>query len=570
MSLLALLPLCLVAQPVPQWSQLRHLGTNGSNGGSNVLLQVVADAVGGYYACGSFSNTLAFGTQVRQAPIAGSGFLVHYDGTGTVQWVRTLAGAGGEALVAVCALPGGGCAVTGTFGAQALLEGAAAPFATSGFLTATYDVGGALTWVDVTGAGPVPQPTGLVTDAVGQLYVLGQMQAGNRSFGGIAVTFPPNTLAQLPFVCCYGTNRQLRWVKATAANFSDAYPQGITATANGCAVTATYEGRTNGNILGFPVGTTRNDVDFDGALVALDSLGNTLWGCDIKNPYWRSGLLSLAAPLVVANQVVLVGAADTTLTFSGSSLALNGTANQHRTFLARFHAATGTLDSLRVLAEPLPSSSPRNRAVPTALRLNPSGLYLGGYFTGRMQFAGQPPLAAAAPNVDDGFVAKYDLSGTTCQWVATARNAPTALISSSYAQVADVAVLPSGTVVAGGNFGSYTSPLTLGSTTFTAGSISDIFLGHLDAVTGLPEKAPQVRAELTAWPNPAREQVQLRLPAGTPPGMARLLDALGREVRHMPVNGETTLDVRGLPAGVYVLRVAAGPRIFTRRLVVQR
>ncbi len=69
------------------------------------------------------------------------------------------------------------------------------------------------------------------------------------------------------------------------------------------------------------------------------------------------------------------------------------------------------------------------------------------------------------------------------------------------------------------------------------------------------------------YPNPAHGAATVRWPAGSAPAPLVLLDALGRAVRRYPAptGTETTLDVRGLPAGLYVLRHGAG----SQRLVVE-
>jgi hypothetical protein len=71
----------------------------------------------------------------------------------------------------------------------------------------------------------------------------------------------------------------------------------------------------------------------------------------------------------------------------------------------------------------------------------------------------------------------------------------------------------------------------------------------------------------TLAPNPAHERTTLHLPAGAPSQPLTLLDALGREVRHYaaPTTTQPTLDLHGLPAGVYVLRY--GPA--SQRLVLE-
>ena len=64
-------------------------------------------------------------------------------------------------------------------------------------------------------------------------------------------------------------------------------------------------------------------------------------------------------------------------------------------------------------------------------------------------------------------------------------------------------------------------------------------------------------AELRLYPNPARDLLVLERPAGDGPAEATLLDALGRVVLTAAAPaGRTALDVRALPEGLYVLRLA--------------
>ncbi len=80
-------------------------------------------------------------------------------------------------------------------------------------------------------------------------------------------------------------------------------------------------------------------------------------------------------------------------------------------------------------------------------------------------------------------------------------------------------------------------------------------------VLGTTPSAP-APARLTLYPNPARTTVQI---SGAQPGApVRLIDALGRTVRTLTA-GTTTLDLQGVPAGVYTIRTGTA----TARLVVE-
>ena len=82
------------------------------------------------------------------------------------------------------------------------------------------------------------------------------------------------------------------------------------------------------------------------------------------------------------------------------------------------------------------------------------------------------------------------------------------------------------------------------------------------------------RGGLELYPNPASETLRLRLP-GTSAHAAtiELLDGLGRVVRTRSATLSTTdaaqLDLRGLPAGLYAVRVRTAAGQYAGRVVVQ-
>lgn len=91
------------------------------------------------------------------------------------------------------------------------------------------------------------------------------------------------------------------------------------------------------------------------------------------------------------------------------------------------------------------------------------------------------------------------------------------------------------------------------------------------AAPGVLTTAPAATVAATnAWPVPAHGTLHLRLDAAAQPRQASLLDALGRPVLTQAVSrAEATLDVRHLPAGVYLLRVQYAQGMATRRVVVE-
>jgi hypothetical protein len=86
----------------------------------------------------------------------------------------------------------------------------------------------------------------------------------------------------------------------------------------------------------------------------------------------------------------------------------------------------------------------------------------------------------------------------------------------------------------------------------------------------LSAASAQAQPTTEVYPNPAHGTLQVRVDASARPSRLALLDVTGRVVRTQRVTQpQLTLDVRHLPAGVYLLRVDYADGPVTRRVVVQ-
>ncbi|MBH8569284.1 T9SS type A sorting domain-containing protein [Microvirga sp. STS02] len=120
-------------------------------------------------------------------------------------------------------------------------------------------------------------------------------------------------------------------------------------------------------------------------------------------------------------------------------------------------------------------------------------------------------------------------------------------------------VQPDGTLMVGGFF------------TAISGQ-SAMALARLTASNVLHVQAPQaVAARTQAWPVPAHTALTVAPDASAHPQALDLLDALGRAVRHLELNGAApaSLALDNLPAGTYLLRVTYAEGAVTRRVQVQ-
>jgi endonuclease I len=119
-----------------------------------------------------------------------------------------------------------------------------------------------------------------------------------------------------------------------------------------------------------------------------------------------------------------------------------------------------------------------------------------------------------------------------------------------------------------------------GSATWSAGGV-DNYAGvgsYVSSACFIPTATRAIsvlRNALEIYPNPATETVQVRLP-GQPaarPATVEVLDMLGRPVRQraaqLSATEGTSVDLRGLPAGLYAVRVRCADAEYTGRVVLQ-
>jgi hypothetical protein len=84
-------------------------------------------------------------------------------------------------------------------------------------------------------------------------------------------------------------------------------------------------------------------------------------------------------------------------------------------------------------------------------------------------------------------------------------------------------------------------------------------------ISSAKEAAPLAEG-LTAFPNPAREEINWRLSANQPADYAAIADLNGRVLREQ-FGAATTMSLQDLPAGVYLLKVQAGEVLYVTRFV---
>lgn len=86
----------------------------------------------------------------------------------------------------------------------------------------------------------------------------------------------------------------------------------------------------------------------------------------------------------------------------------------------------------------------------------------------------------------------------------------------------------------------------------------------------IPRSAPAPTASATLYPNPARDEVRIAPPTDVRYQWVKVLDNLGRVVAQQQGNGETgvtSLSLKKLPVGLYLVQLFDGQRLSMQRLV---
>ena len=486
---------------------------------------------------------------------------------------------------------------------------------------AKYDPTGAVAWAaSIHAKHDVPLDlANLTIDSTGNVYVGGTCPDSTR-FGSLLLTFSNNisSFRKQGFVAKLDPAGRWLWVRAVSC-----FAGGVAQSSSLTALRTDPAG--NVTLVGSVPPAGADSVRVGGAVTTslsmgvfvarLEATGFGLWvtAPHVVTPWVGAGLMDVQ--LDAAGDAYLTGYTDTAVVFGADTV--RGSSGYHSTppnqlypimydgFIAKISAA-GNWQYARELLRTLPEgltvqpngtamvaasygnllTTPsvlgqdtlrgvgalvvpigptgqlgRVRLVPNNIQvqlrcwaIGPDGTtYFSSYSRDSLRF-GAFTLPALPNGPDRAYVAQLSPAG---QWTGLVEALPQA---NDWAVIRAMAVDPAGRLcVTGGLLGT----VTFGATQLTRQPSTFIVARLTTQPLGLPAtEAPVER--LTLYPNPARTT----LTVGRPGAPVQLLDALGRVVRTAPVptGAETaTLDVRGLPAGLYVVR--AGRQ--TRRLVVE-
>ena len=486
------------------------------------------DAAGNVYITGVLTGPATFGNQMLTPHSLGDLFVAKISPSGIYDWVTQTSGSGfcnGKALTVDAQ---GAVVVTGyinndiVFGATTLNNG---PF-TTGFV-AQLSATGQWQWARAFG-NQIGRAYGedVMTDASGAVFITGSCHAG-ATFGAFT---PPNAGFTDGFVGKLTTGGQWQWVTTFGGpGYEDAYTiassSGDTLLVGGiCGPNATF-GAT-------PIPT---NYPFNAFVAQLQGATNWQWVRSFGSATGNTIVADLASS--TGGAITIAGSFWDAITLGSSALVSRGEADG---FVARLDRAGQWQWANRFGAI--------NQDFVYSVDADAAGtVTIGGRFIDSTRVG----LTALTSTGRSGGVVAQCTSGGV--WLGAE-----AIGGSNNEAVASVGAR-TGVMVVTGAFASPTlslNPFTLPRVT---SQYSTMFIAQRGGFpTGVP--AAVVASAFTLAPNPATATVRLLgLTPAAPPAV--LLDGLGRVVR----TGSTALDVRGLPAGLYLVRVGTA----SQRLVVE-
>lgn len=520
-----------VAAQAPGWAWA--VSMSNTNTGS-VTKSVAVDTAGNAYIAGYFSDTLVCGTTILVSAGGNDIFVAKLTGGGGYEWAVRAGGRSEDIAFSVAVDESGNVLVAGDFDSAAtfgITPLRAAGVSTYDLFVAKLSPTGAWQWAARAGTRGNEYGGAVATDSAGNVILAGEFSGSATSFYGPDTVSSLSGLGSAPlFVAKLSPDGIWQW--ATPVGGSQAQSSDVVVDRGGnviitgdFAMTATF-GAT----------TLRSAGGASDAFAAkLSPTGTWQWAVRGGGPQGDAGY---AVAADASGSVIITGIFNGSATFGPAALMAVGWYNA---FVAKLSPAGVWQWATQVTG----NTSTKGIAVDA-----------NGHILITGDFQASPPATTCGATTltsvgsHDIFVAQMTPAGAW-EWATSVGS-----IGLEYA--GDIAAGGAGQIVVTGQLGYSTTsfaPLPFANT-------NRLFIAGLSV-------QPQALASdasypaFTLAPNPAHTTATLTGASGP---TAALLDGLGRVVRTVPLaGGAATLDVRGLPAGLYLVQVGGA----ARRLMVE-
>jgi hypothetical protein len=537
-----------VAQ-VPTWQWAK-----GGGGNSDDESQCVAsDPLGNIYVVGSFiSSSITFGsfTLVNPNPGMQDIFIVKYNSSGTVQWVRGAVAGSNEVANGVSADAQGNIYVVGyftgsqiQFGGDTLTNSFGSP---ADMFVVKYDGGGNVVWAMKANGGVngVELAKCVSIDEMANIYVSGTYENGFISFGTVSLG---NSGLIDVFTAKYDSAGTIIWARQIGGTGVEGI-NNTSANASGeLAVVGFYESAT------LTIGSTvLTNSGIQSAMVAFyDSSGTALWAKNVAGP---SDDATGVATEANGNVIVAGNFENDSITFDAITLNHEGAGD---IFLAKYNSS-GTVQWAKQAGD-------ANIEAATSVTIDTSGenIFLTGYYTGFTRFD-TLVLINLFPPFTETFVTKYDSSGNP-QWAINPMG-PEDEVPSFITVGMDGSVYITGVFT--GDSASFDSTVLMNAQPFSG--TPDVFVAKLsDITTSVLDNISNHIFQL--YPNPAHNTFTISFNEQLKMQNAELkiFDVTSRLVHEQTLNTKYQILNTHFTPGIYLVKVTVGEKVFTEKLVVE-
>lgn len=560
----------------PNWQMAMGFESTGFATRYTTVRAMAADASGNIYLVGDFNGAVSFGSTSLTSGFVGSdGFVAKWStAANRFVWALRVGDVNNEFCNAI-AVSGTSIYITGTFNSSSLTLGTTtltnqSPVSYGGgppypdlFVAKIADNGNtaAVVWGQGVGGNNVDEGLAIAVRGA-DVYIAGNFSSSLLSLGTIKLPCFPQVPGPAPRVAPKdifvakltdaGVNADFVWANS-AGGVNDENFQSMAIVGTDVYLSGYSNGPSGGFSAAFgpvvlPLSTPT--AYFIAKLAETSATSGFVWAQ--ASPVSVDALNAQAAGLYMAgafNGTATLG--PTTLTASGASDA----------YIAKWSTVTnGFVWATR--------AGGANSEAVAALAVNGSDIYITGGFNSPAVTFGSTVLAASSSgtSTSDVFVAKLTDAGTSAGFDWARQAGGTGSNLGNALAVVGPTVFVAGRAV---------SPAAFGSHSIQVGSSGSSPLGFFAALAAgsLAATAPNPLAELTLFPNPAHGKVTIQLPSipSITTFTLTVLDALGRTLRTQTTatSARTELDLAGLPAGLYAVRVQAAAATATQRLVVE-
>jgi len=199
---------------------------------------VATDGSNNVFVCGSFQDSITFGSIKLTGSSNNNLFVTKYNASGNAIWAKTATGDYEQDAQAITVDPSGNVSISGFFSSTMLDFGGSVSISTSGsrgnsFL-AQYDGSGTIKWARATGGEYYDQSVSLASDAAGNLYMAGRFQSDSVTFGSLVLYNSVSLYDSTNdiYLAKYNSSGKAIWAKS-AGGFRDDYPEKVIVDNNG-------------------------------------------------------------------------------------------------------------------------------------------------------------------------------------------------------------------------------------------------------------------------------------------------------------------------------------------------